>query len=105
MPPITNTLETTRRLEGMGFPAQQARGLAELLEETASASNQDLKGYLDSKVDLIISKIDTLRQEMRADSRDLESRLEREMRLQLFWFASIQGILFATLIALVKLFL
>ena len=44
--PITNILETTRKLEQAGFPPKQADVLSGLFEDTARATQQDLKAFI-----------------------------------------------------------
>jgi hypothetical protein len=105
MPPITNTMETERRLEGMGFPPTQARGLAGLFEETATAVQLDLKGFIAAQFESLRSDLRLMGETLRAEMRDTEARLQREMRQQLVWFAAIQAAVSASLIALVTLIL
>ena len=70
---ITNTLETARRLETMGFAHEQAQGLADLFEDTARAAQPDLS-QLATKADLLA-----------LESR-LETKFEKALRQQMLWF-------------------
>jgi hypothetical protein len=104
MPPITNSLETERRLEEMGFPPPQARGLAVLFEETASAIQQDLKAFIVSQFESLRADMKVMEERLRAEIHGVEARVQREMRMQLFWFTTIQGILIASFLGLLKIF-
>ena len=81
---ITNTLETARRLETMGFAHEQAQGLADLFEDTARAAQPDLS-QLATKADLL-----ALESRLETKSNALESRLEtkfeKALRQQMLWF-------------------
>ena len=74
---ITNTLETARRLETMGFAHEQAQGLADLFEDTARAAQPDLS-------DLVTK--DFLRGELNALESRLETKFEKALRQQMLWF-------------------
>lgn len=113
MPPITNPLDTERRLEEMGFPPPQARGLAGLFEETAAVIQQDLKGFIAAQSELLRADMkameERLRNEirlseerLRAELRGTEARLQKEIRMQLFWFISIQTFLIGGFFTLFK---
>jgi hypothetical protein len=93
--PITNTLETTRKLEAVGFDPKQADTLSELFETTAHAVSQDLKDFIVQQL-----AAQDQRWETRLDSRiaQLESRLLREMRQQVVW-------IFGVLIAVATVYL
>ena len=88
--PITNTLETSRRLEGAGFAPKQADVLSGLFEETAKATQQDLKAFIIEQLAAL-----EMRFEVKLDSRSsqTEVRLVREMRQQVIW---ILGVLVAS---------
>jgi hypothetical protein len=106
--PLTNTLETARRMEALGFTHKQAQGIAEILETTAMDAQPDL-GELATKADLAALKaeltadIQALRAELKADLSSLESRLMREMRQQMLWFFATQVALISAAFALFKL--
>ena len=44
--PLTNTLETARRIESLGFTHQQAQGFAELFESSAQDAVRELKAVV-----------------------------------------------------------
>jgi hypothetical protein len=94
--PITNPLQTAQRLEALGFPPRQAQGLAEILEETIQANNQDLKEF-------IRAEMAALRLELKADIAALEARIERSMRLQLATILSAFVAVTGLAVALIKL--
>jgi hypothetical protein len=94
--PITNPLQTAQRLEALGFPPRQAQGLAEILEETIQANNQDLKEF-------IRAEMAALRLELKADIAALETRIERSMRLQLATILSAFVAVTGLAVALIKL--
>jgi hypothetical protein len=116
MPPVTNTMETERRLEQMGFPAPQARGLAGLFEETATAVQQDLKTFIAAQTELIRSEMRAMEERLRAEIRLSEERLRveikgtegglrKEIRWLLFWFISIQTVLTGSFFTLWQIFI
>jgi len=88
--PITNTLETTRKLEQAGFPAKQADVLSGLFEETAKSTQQDLKAFIVEQFAAMEARLDArlAQSEAKTESRiaQSESRLLREMRQQIVWF-------------------
>jgi hypothetical protein len=87
--PITNTLETTRRLEQAGFPAKQADVLSGLFEDTAKTTQQDLKAFIVEQLAAFEVRIEArfAQSEAKMDARasQTESRLLREMRQQVIW--------------------
>jgi hypothetical protein len=89
-------LQTAQRLEALGFPPRQAQGLAEILEETIQANNQDLKEF-------IRAEMAALRLELKADIAALEARIERSMRLQLATILSAFVAVTGLAVALIKL--
>ena len=114
MPPVTNTMENERRLEQMGFPPPQARGLAGLFEETAAAIQQDLKSFIAAQTEIIRSEMKAMEERLRAEIRlseerlrgelrGTEAKLHKEFRMQLFWFVSIQTLLIGSFFTLFKL--
>jgi hypothetical protein len=88
--PLTNTLETARRMEALGFTHQQAQGFAELLEDTANAPQQDLK-------DFIRGELGSLEGRLRSEFRE-------ELRKQMLWFFSLLTGLLGLAVAIIKLF-
>ena len=110
MPPITNILETTRRLEGMGFPTSQARGLADPLEESAVATQQDLKAFISGQIDTLRTEIrnelkameERLRSAIHLSEANLRAEFQKDLRWLLFWFITSQGALILFYMALAK---
>jgi hypothetical protein len=88
--PITNTLETARRLESLGFPHQQAQGLSDLFEGTAQDAVRDLKA-------IVMQEGERTRAELRAEFRE-------ELRKQMLWFFTVQTALLGIAVAILKLF-
>ena len=87
--PITNTLQTAKRLEELGFAHLQAQGLSEILEGVAQDTNRDLKEFI--------------RIELGALEDRLDSRMQSAMRAQMIWmFGMLVGLLGVT-IAILKL--
>jgi hypothetical protein len=85
--PITNTLETTRKLEQAGFPPKQADVLSGLFEDTAKAAQQDLKAFIVEQLGMLETRLDA-RIEARASQ--TEAHLLREMRQQVIWIFGAQ---------------
>ena len=106
---LTNTLDNTRKLEESGFPPQQARTLSEILEQTAVASQKDLKDFISGQTEILRGEIraetEKLRGEIRAETEKLRAEFHREMRLQMFWFISVQTAIIVAVAALFKLFI
>jgi len=88
--PLTDTLETARRIESLGFTHQQAQGFAELFEETAHATQQSLKDFI--------------RQELSALEGRLEGRFERSLRVQLATILTAFVGVTTLAVAIIKLF-
>ena len=89
--PITNTLETSRRLTQAGIPAAQAEVFSELFESTAQDAVRELKEFV--RAELI-----GLEGRFRAELVGLEGRLRNELqgqiRAQMLWFfAMLVGLL------------
>lgn len=111
--PLTNTLETARRIEGLGFTHQQAQGFAELFEATA----QDARKELVTRADLAVTRAEleraiaevkadlaSLRTDFRAELADLRAEFRDELRKQMLWFFSVQIALLGIAVAIIKLF-
>ena len=93
---ITNTLETARRLETMGFPHEQAQGLADILEETARAARPDLS-QLATKADL-----DALASRLETKLNALETNFEKALRQQMLWFLAMLVAVFGAAFTLAR---
>jgi hypothetical protein len=113
--PITNPLQTAQRLEALGFPARQAQGLAEILEETTQANNQDLKEFIRGEMAGLRSEIAGLRAEIKADMAVLRSEIKADMaglraefhsalREQLMRFVTVVFGLVTIAVAIIKIF-
>ena len=104
--PLTNTLESTRRLEEAGFQPQQARRLAELLEDTARVAQPDLSN-LATKEDVRAMKEEigkcATKDELRVEIKDLELRIGERLRAQMLWFVATQLAIVSAAIAVLKL--
>ena len=102
--PITDTLETSRKLEQAGFPPKQADVLSGLFEETARATQQDLKGFIVDQLAAMEKRLSE-RFDLRLETRiaQSESRLLRELRQQVFWFFGVQIAVTAALLGSIKL--
>ena len=46
MPPLTNTLESARKLEEASFSGKQAEAVAQVVETATTAAQQDLKSFI-----------------------------------------------------------
>jgi len=89
--PLTNTLETSRRLTQAGVPAAQAEVLSELFESTAQDALRELKA--------------TVAQEgerTRAEMKELELRIAERLRAQMLWFFGMLTGLLGLTIAILK---
>jgi len=75
--PLTNTLETARRLESLGFSHQQAQGVAELFEVTAQDARRDLATRGD--LELVRREIAELRTEIKAELDGLRTEINAEI--------------------------
>ena len=95
--PITNALETARRLTALGFSSQQAEGVAQLFEDTA----KDIHGDLATK-DFVRAEIAELRGELKTDIANLRADMRGEFRQQLMWFFAVQVALLSAAVALIK---
>jgi uncharacterized protein YPO0396 len=124
--PITNPLHTAQRLEALGFPARQAQGLAEILEEAIQANNQDLKEFIrgenerlraeiraefaavraEFKADMaeLRGEIAGVRSELKADLAGLRAEMHSALREQLMRFITIVFGLVTLAVAIIKLF-
>jgi hypothetical protein len=100
--PLTNTLETARRIEALGFTHQQAQGFAELFETTA----QDARKELVTRADLEVTRADLERliAEVRMEIAGLRADFRDELRKQMLWFFSVQIALLGIAVAIIKLF-
>ena len=91
--PITNTLETTRKLEQAGYPPKQADVPSSLFEDTARATQPDLKAFIVEQLAALEVRIEArfAQSEAKMDARasQTESRLMREMRQEVIWFFGI----------------
>jgi len=87
--PVTNTLETARRIEALGFSHQQAQGLSDLFEATSQDALRNVK-------DIVQAEGERTRAELRLEFRE-------ELRKQMLWFFATQVALFGALAALIKL--
>ena len=127
--PITDTLETSRRLQQAGVPAKQAEVFSELFEETAKATQQDLKAFIveqlaafearlearmdarfaqwEAKMEARFSQMEgrIAQSEARSESRSaqIEARLLREMRQQVIWIFGLQIAIATVIVAAVRL--
>jgi hypothetical protein len=99
-------METERRLEQMGFAPPQARGLAGLFEETATAIQQDLKSFIAAQTEIIRSDMkameERLRNEIRLSEERLRAEFHKDLQVQLFRFVSIQTLLIGGFFTLFK---
>lgn len=101
---ITGTLDSSRRLQKAGVPPQQAEVFSELLEETAKATQQDLKAFIVEQITSLEMRLDAritqseartaaaiAQSESRMESRisQVEARLLREMRQQVIWIVGL----------------
>jgi hypothetical protein len=106
--PITNPLETARRLTALGFSPQQAEGVAQLLEETAKDIHGDLatKDFVRAEIAELRTELKTeiadLRTGLKTDIANLRAEMRGEFRQQLMWFFSIQIALLSAAVALLK---
>ena len=77
--PLTNTLETARRIESLGFTHQQAQGFAELFESSAPDAVRELKAVVAQEGERsraeLRAELAELRAELKAAAKDLELRL------------------------------
>lgn len=74
--PLTDTLENAKRLEEADFPPKQAKALSVLLEETAAASQTDLKEYVTAEGERTRAE---LRTEMTAEGERTRAELRTEI--------------------------
>jgi tetrahydromethanopterin S-methyltransferase subunit G len=65
--PLTNTLQNARKLEALGMPAEQARGVSEVVEEAVAAVQLDLKDFIRSELEKHTARIDAKIEAMRAE--------------------------------------
>jgi hypothetical protein len=100
--PLTNTLETARRLESLGFSHQQAQGFAELFEVTA----QDARKQLVPRGDLgwLWSQFAELRAEIKVEIAGLRAAFRDELREQTLWYCTVLTALLGIAVAVIKLF-
>ena len=116
--PVTNTLETARRIETLGFTHQQAQGLSELLEGTAQDAIREMKTLVSQESETIRAEFHTVAAEIRAEFRaaiteiraelratvaELRAEFREELRKQMLWFFTVQVALFGVAVALIKI--
>jgi DNA anti-recombination protein RmuC len=80
--PLTNTLETARRIEALGFTHQQAQGFAELLEDTAHATQQDLKDFIREQIGTLDRKLDAQEEKLAGKLDAQEEKLAGKLDAQ-----------------------
>ena len=102
MSPITEELKSVSKLEAAGFTTQQARAIVEVQEDGFARGFERFAGILDQKLTELRLE---LRGEFRSGVDSLRFEFHRELRLQLFWFASIQTAIIVAVAALFKLFI
>ena len=111
--PITNTLETSRRLTQAGIPAAQAEVFSELFESTAQDALRELKAVvaqegertraeLRAELQTLRVEMQSLRVEMHTLRADLRAEFREELRKQMFWFFTMLVALFGVAIAVLK---
>ena len=98
--PVTNTLETARRIETLGFTHQQAQGLSELPEGTAQDAIREMKTLVSQESETIRAEV---RAELRASVAELRAEFREELRKQMLWFFTVQVALFGVAVALIKI--
>jgi hypothetical protein len=95
--PITNTLETARRIEALGSTHQQAQGLSDLLVGSAQDAVREMKSIVSQESQVI-------RAEIRAAVAELTAEFREELRKQMLWFFAMQVALFGAALAILKFF-
>ena len=106
--PLTNTLETARRIEALGFTHQQAQGFAELLEDTAHATQQDLKDFIREQMGAmeqrLEGKLSAMEGRINVRFAEQEARFEHSLRMQMATIlTAIIGVV-GLAVAIIKLF-
>ena len=113
--PITDTLQNAKRLEAVGFNAEQSRGISEIVEEAVHAGQQDLKDFIRGEISGLRSEISaefqavrgemaTLRAELKADMSELRAEFHSALRDQLLKFITIMATMITLAVVIIKIF-
>lgn len=95
--PITDALKTAKQLQQAGLPAAAAELLAEKFEETAQATQADLKDFIRQEFAQFRAEV---RGELNTRFAEQEAKFERAMRTQLMAIIAIVSLA----VAIIKLF-
>lgn len=94
--PITQELENMQSLESVGFSHKQAETLAKIIEQSHVDGQQNLKDFIDNK-------IDKLELRMKASQSEMELRLKTSQTDLLIKFSAIIAGFISAALAITKL--
>jgi hypothetical protein len=102
--PLTNTLQNARKLEALGFPTEQARGISEVVEEAVAAVQFDLKDFIRAELEKHEARTEAKFEGLRADFNGLRADVHKAIQdqTQRYIFILI-GLLFLA-VTIIKLF-
>ena len=102
--PITDTLRNAEGLRQAGFTENQAKDLANRLEDTARAQSDDLKSFIRQEMAGLEARIRTEIASVRTQVESVRAELHSSLRDQMLKFITILVAVVSLAVAAIKLF-